>query len=73
MASQWNIFDLEDELLEFSLFFYNSLKKIPKSEQDGIRELRVLSACSMNSQSLPRFSRINSLKKENQERFDMTT
>ena len=31
--------------------------------KDGVRELRVLSACSMNSQSLPRFSRINSLKK----------
>ena len=38
-------------------------KKILKNQsKDGIWELRVLSTCSMNSQSLPCFSGINSLK-----------
>ena len=33
VASQWNIFHLEDELQEITLVFYDSLKKIAKSEQ----------------------------------------
>ena len=37
-------------------------KKLKNQSKDGIWELRVLSTCSMNSQSLLYFSRINSLK-----------
>ena len=39
------------------------LEFIENRGKDGIWELRVSSTCSMNSQSLPYFSGINSLKK----------
>ena len=40
-------------------------KKMENQSKDGIREIRVISTCSMNSQSLPWFFGINLLKMEN--------
>ena len=62
MAGQWDIFQLEDNLLKFAPFSIIPLKKLKNQSKDGIWELRVLSTCSMNSQSILCFSGINSLK-----------
>ena len=49
-------------------------KKMENLSKDGIRELRVISTCSMNSQSLPCFFGINSSKNgKSGQRLDMTT
>ena len=55
--SSWRI--IYQNLPRFSIIPW---KKLKNQSKDGIWELQVLSTCSMNSQSLPCFSGINSLK-----------